>query len=82
LVGYLGYCVYLVRFVGVFSFGRKGAGLGSGSGGRMAGFRRRARFASASLGTVREVEGEGERDAERGDAESVVIVIEGGKETK
>ncbi|KAK5094713.1 hypothetical protein LTR24_003413 [Lithohypha guttulata] len=80
LIGYLGYCVYLVRFVGVFSLGRKGVGLGSGSGGRMTGFRRRARFASASLGTVREVEGE--RDAERGDAESVVIVIEGGKETK
>lgn len=88
VAGYIGYCAYLVRVVGVFE-GRRGAGLGLGLGlgrpgagsrsnGRMAGSRRRARFASANLGTVKEVEAERERD----DVESVVIVVEDDKETR
>jgi len=70
VLGYLAYCAYLVRWVGVFA-GRAGVGSTSGvvggeGGSRMSSFRRRARFASR----------EGDQDTRRGDVESVIIGVE------
>lgn len=70
ILGYAGYCLYLVKQVGVFS--SKSSMLSqTASGSRMSSFRRRARFASRT----------GSDEDQRGDVESVVIAIGMDKET-
>ena len=71
---YAGYCLYLVRRVGVLSSKSNGnAGITLG-GTRVSNFRRRARFASQ--------DGVEETSGGRGGIESVVIGIDLDKETK
>lgn len=75
VLAYVGYCGYLVKVVGVFSKRKSSLGcVSNGAGGRMASFGRRARFARGRGGRAEMVEG--------GDVESVVVVIEGKKETR
>lgn len=68
MVGYMAYCAYLVRVVGVF--GGRGSVDGNvmGMGGRsVSGFKRRARFAM----------GEEEKEREAGEGTFTVIGVDG-----
>lgn len=86
ILGYIGYCVYLVRAVGVFGGRNTSSALGLGNGGRVtSGFRRRARFAAPGKAGTLVVETElangrgakSEPTKKKGDVAVTVVDVDG-----